>query len=84
MALPELLTVPEVAARLQVTPDTVYVWIGERRFPVIRLGRLVRIAAPDLERFLESRTEAAGPRPVRPLAAASERLRLRALGRRVP
>lgn len=46
-----LLTVPELAARLRVTPQTIYCWIAESRIEVIRLGRNVRITPEQAERL---------------------------------
>lgn len=54
-----LLTLAECAER---TGTTVRWWrraIFERRVAVVRLGRLVRIAEPDLEAFIASNTEPA-------------------------
>jgi excisionase family DNA binding protein len=51
-------TSKEVAERLKVTDRTVRRWISDGSLKVIRLGRSVRIAESDLQRFIEAgRTE---------------------------
>jgi excisionase family DNA binding protein len=40
---PQLLTVPEVAEILRVSPRTVRRMIDDKRLPVVRLGRAVRV-----------------------------------------
>ena len=55
-ALPRLLTLPEVAAFLSVSPKTVRRLIG-RGLPCVRLGRVVRFRQADLLRFVEARKE---------------------------
>jgi len=55
-ALPRLLTLPEVAAFLSVSPKTVRRLIG-RELPCVRLGRVVRFRQADLLRFVEARKE---------------------------
>ena len=50
--LTPLLTARDVAARLQVSEDTVYVWIAERGLPVVRIGRTVPINPATLDRWL--------------------------------
>lgn len=54
---PKLLTVPAVAARLQVNPATVRRWIGDGRLPALRVGRDYRVEPADLDELLRlSRT----------------------------
>lgn len=48
-----LLTAEQIAARCQVALRTVRRWITAGDLPVLRLGRAVRIAEDDLERFLQ-------------------------------
>lgn len=48
----ELWTPQEVATYLRVHRDTVYGWIYEKRIPVKRAGRLIRIEVSALEEFL--------------------------------
>ncbi|WP_408886991.1 helix-turn-helix domain-containing protein [Limobrevibacterium gyesilva] len=49
---PPLLTVGEVADRLQVHPRSVRRWIADDRMPVVRLGRAVRIRTTDVDRII--------------------------------
>lgn len=50
----QLLTVPEAAARLNVSVRWMRRAIFEQRFDTIRLGRLVRIPADALDGYVES------------------------------
>jgi excisionase family DNA binding protein len=52
----KLLKVPEAAEMLALSPKTVWQWIGERRFAVVRLGRAVRVPLAEIERLLEEGT----------------------------
>ena len=54
--LPRLLTLPEVAVFLSVSPKTVRRLVG-RGLPCVRLGRVVRFRQADLLRFVEARKE---------------------------
>lgn len=56
-----LLSVPQVAERLSVTPACIRRWILERRVATIKLGRLIRIPTSEVERLLRD-----GLRPARP------------------
>ncbi len=49
-----LLTVQELAERLNISPGTIYNWISKGSFPirVRRIGRLVRFSREDVEHFL--------------------------------
>ncbi len=47
-----MLTINEVAERLNVSDRTVQRWITSGALPVHRLGRMIRIAGPDLKAFL--------------------------------
>ncbi|MDQ3531403.1 MAG: helix-turn-helix domain-containing protein [Actinomycetota bacterium] len=49
-----LLTVPEAAARLNVTERWVRRAIFEKRFAVVRLGRLVRVPAEALDAYVDA------------------------------
>ncbi len=51
---PELVTARDVAERLSVTPAWVLAEARARRLPCFRLGRQVRFAWPDVEKYLES------------------------------
>ena len=39
----ELLSVPEVAKRLRISPQTLYRWIEEGNLPALRIGRQYRV-----------------------------------------
>jgi excisionase family DNA binding protein len=47
-----LLTVAEVALRLNASEKTIRRLIDSKQLPVIRCGRLLRIHPDDLERFI--------------------------------
>ncbi|MEE4594113.1 helix-turn-helix domain-containing protein [Streptomyces sp. DSM 41524] len=49
----ELLTVPEVMARLKVGRSTVYDLIRSRRLPSITIGRARRVPAAALRDFID-------------------------------
>jgi excisionase family DNA binding protein len=51
-ALP-FLTVPQVAAELQVTPQTIRNWIDQGTLPAVRIGRAFRVKRSDLDALLE-------------------------------
>lgn len=48
-----LLSVEEFAAALNVRPKTVRSWVLERRYPVVRVGRLVRFRPEVLDEVIE-------------------------------
>jgi excisionase family DNA binding protein len=54
-----LLTVPEFASALRLKSSAVRRWIGDRKIAVVRVGRLVRIPAAELERVLREGTRPA-------------------------
>lgn len=54
-------SVPEAAALLGVSSDTVYEMIRQRRIPSVRLGRRILIPRPALVRWLESAAEGVAP-----------------------
>lgn len=57
----KLLTVPELAARLQVSSGTVYHWISQRKLGCIRIGRAVRFReVEDIQPFLKHQVPAEG------------------------
>ncbi len=58
---PRLLTIPEVAAILQVSQRTVFRWMDAGLLPVVRVGKITRIRPADLEVFLQSHRAAPGP-----------------------
>jgi excisionase family DNA binding protein len=49
---PHLLTVPEVAEILRVSPRTVRRMIDDKRLPVVRFGRAVRVRVEALTAFI--------------------------------
>ena len=49
-----MITVAEVAKKLNVTPKTVQRWITEKRLPAYQFGREYRIKEEDFESFVES------------------------------
>jgi excisionase family DNA binding protein len=53
---PDLLTVTDVMARLQVGRHTVYDLIRSRRLRSVRIGRCRRIPATALQTYLDSLT----------------------------
>jgi excisionase family DNA binding protein len=54
---PDLLTVTDVMARLQVGRHTVYDLIRSRRLRSVRIGRCRRIPATALQAYLDSLNE---------------------------
>ncbi len=60
----ELLTVPETAALLRLKPSTIRAWLGQRKIPFVKLGRLVRIKRSDAEALIEA--SVVGSLPGRP------------------
>lgn len=59
-----LLTVPEVATRVGFTRNALYRMCRERRFPHIRVGKLIRIPESGVQRWLEEqlRQSTTGPK----------------------
>lgn len=55
-----LLTVAEVADRLNTGERMARRLIAERRVPTVKIGRHVRVRAADLERWIEGNTRPAG------------------------
>jgi excisionase family DNA binding protein len=55
-----LLTVPEVAERLNTGERMARRLIAERRVPTVKIGRHVRVRASDLEQWIQSNTRPAG------------------------
>ena len=56
-AIQALLKAKEAARFLNVSENTVRMWIWERRLSVVRLGRAVRIYRRDLEDLIERNRE---------------------------
>lgn len=48
-----LLTAKEAAALLCLSEYTIRQWIWQRRLPVVRLGRAVRLKRQDLEQLID-------------------------------
>ena len=63
---PELLSVAQVAERLSVTEAAVRKWLAQRRLPVVKLGRLTRLRAYDLEAVVKHGLPPAGAHPRKP------------------
>jgi excisionase family DNA binding protein len=55
----ELLRAKEAAQFLNVSENTIRMWIWQRRLPVVRLGRAVRLRRQDLEEIIERNREEA-------------------------
>ncbi len=53
MKLP-LLTVKEVAARLQVKQSTVYAWASQGKIPCLKVNGAIRFEADDIEAWLKA------------------------------
>jgi excisionase family DNA binding protein len=49
----ELMTVPDSADLLSVSPKTLWAWISAGRIGVVRLGRCVRIKNSEIQRLIE-------------------------------
>jgi excisionase family DNA binding protein len=55
----QLLTAKEAAALLGLSENTIRQWIWQRRLPVVRLGRAVRLKRQDLEQLIDQSREEA-------------------------
>lgn len=53
--LRRLLTVPEVAEMLRVSPKTLYVWVERGDFPSLRVGGRIRFDPLGVRRWLEAK-----------------------------
>lgn len=58
-----LLTVQEVAARLQVKVKTIYAWARQGKMPCVRLHGLVRFRREAIEQWLAAMEQPVSPRP---------------------
>jgi excisionase family DNA binding protein len=56
-----LLTLDQAAERLAVSPRTLRRWISSGLIPAFRQGRVLRLRALDLDRFIAERVSAAAP-----------------------
>ena len=53
----DLLTIEQVADRLQLHPDTIRRYIRERKLPGVRISStVVRVKKSDLDKFIEERS----------------------------
>jgi len=56
---PLLLTIPQVATKLGLSPAMIYNLINREGLPVIHLGRAVRVSTTSLQKWVEEREESA-------------------------
>jgi excisionase family DNA binding protein len=57
-APPDYLTAEDVAARVKVSPPTIYRWsLDDPSMPTLRIGRTVRFPRERLERWLRGREQ---------------------------
>ncbi len=54
-----LLKAKEAAQLLNLSENTIRQWIWQRRLPVVRIGRAVRLRREDLEKLIERHHEEA-------------------------
>jgi len=52
----KIYTIPEVASYLKLSKSKVYRLVQRGKIPYIRIGRNVRIAESDLEKWIKTRT----------------------------
>ena len=52
-----LLTLAEVAERLQFHPKTIYLWARQGHIPAMRVGRAWRVDPGKLQEWIDSRTD---------------------------
>jgi excisionase family DNA binding protein len=48
-----LLSIDEAAKLLGVKRSTLYAWVSQRRIPYLKVGRLVRFRAEEIDKWLE-------------------------------
>ncbi len=53
----KLLTLEEVAEILGISSSTAKTWASRRKFPVVKVGRLIRISPKALQEWIERKTE---------------------------
>ena len=51
-----LISVPEAAAYLRVSPDTIYTWVSQRRIPFTKMGKLVKFDEAMLQAWIKQHT----------------------------
>jgi excisionase family DNA binding protein len=55
--MPEFYTPDELAALLRVTPQAIYNWIREGLITSVKIGRVRRIPATEVERLIREGTQ---------------------------
>jgi excisionase family DNA binding protein len=50
----KLLTINEAALFLRVSVSTLYGWVWQRRIPFVKVGRALRFAVSDLQKFIQA------------------------------
>lgn len=55
-----LLDIHEAAALLRIKPQTLYLWVSQKRIAYRKVGRLVRFTDGDLEAFVDSKLQRPG------------------------
>lgn len=53
----KLMTIDEASQLLGVKPQTLYLWVAQKRIPHRKIGRLVRFRMCDLEQFVEQQLQ---------------------------
>lgn len=51
-----LLNINAAAAYMGVSPNTLYQWVSQRRFPFVKVGRLTRFDIKQLDLWIEKNT----------------------------
>ncbi|NOR53124.1 MAG: helix-turn-helix domain-containing protein [Candidatus Aminicenantes bacterium] len=57
MNVDKLLTIKEVAEILGISISTAKIWASKRKIPVVKVGRLLRVAPEALEEYILRNTE---------------------------
>ena len=52
-----LMTVEEVCQLLRIKKSTLYQWVHQKQIPCLKVGRLVRFRAEDIEKWLEKKRQ---------------------------
>ena len=47
-----LLTIPEAAAALSLSPKTLWAWRARRQIGIVQVGRAVRVAQAEVDRII--------------------------------
>lgn len=58
MTSSRLLEIEEMSRFLGVSESTLYGWVNQKRIPFIKVGRLVRFNAEEIENWLKERSVA--------------------------